>query len=588
MTPNEERHQSDFDDVFDYLEYSRVREVNVIPEVDFKRLVSEVFHSISENLRKTYGPYGRQVMIQEMNESITTKDGYNTFCAMGFSNPYKNRVYQNIRQICERVNRVVGDGTTSCILLEDKMFNKINAIIETPDDMRNALFAFNEIERDYQSLDKLERDKKCGVIKPLTVDALTNLINLADNYDFELADVLIKGFKPTVEDGVVTNVRNLIVDKTVDPEASTNIHYELKELPGEYRVRVEMNPDVALSFENWSHVKMAVFDHVFTENDWFKFYKEYDKETSPETVIIATGFSKKFLDAIYATQYCFYECEKNEKPIKIKLAIIRGQFVQKEVSDLCAMIGTDKIKIETPIIDHSNLPTVDMCVFDQNCMCFKNLTVPTEYIQTVKEDMRRDDSKSYILKKNYLDRIDAMMLRGSGDTSLKITGSTALEVELVADKITDCTSIVKSAVEYGIVPNMLKYGWIRTGDKVFPNENVKSKLSKDRFKDMCGKIEQAIRESIEGLFADVWRSKYLTTRDEDGLKAIDEFYNKTSFDFSYDIIEEETTPVYEFPTSPQYDLEVIVAAVSIVKYLITSGAYIFDSNLLGRSPQQTL
>ena len=384
MKPNEENRKDNFDDVIDYQEYSRVRSVNVIPEDDFKRLVSEVFHTITENLRKTYGPYGRQVMINEMNESLTTKDGYNTFCALSFRDPYKQKIYQAIRKICDRVNRVVGDGTTSCILLAEKMFNRINSIIETPDDMRNALMAFNEIERDYQNLTKLERDKESGVILPLQIDSLFNLVNLADNYDNELADILISGFKPRVENNVVTDVRNIIIDKNVDPEASTNIHYELKELPGDYRVRVEMNPDVALSLENWSTVKIALFDHVFSENDWFKFYKEYDKENAPETIIIATDFNqKKFLDAIYATQYCFYECKKNNKPIKIKLAIIKGQFVQKEVADLAAMLKTEKIKIETPIIDHSKLPTAEMMVFEQNCMCFKGLTAPIEYIEMI-------------------------------------------------------------------------------------------------------------------------------------------------------------------------------------------------------------
>lgn len=587
MTPNEENRQDNYNDVFDYQEYSRIRSVNVIPEDDFKRLVSEVFHSITENLRKTYGPYGRQVMINEANESLTTKDGYNTFCAISFRDPYKHKVYQAIRKICDRVNRVVGDGTTSCILLAEKMFNKINAIIQTPDDMRNALIAFNEIERDYQNIEKLERDKAEGKVNPLTVPALFNLVNLADNYDNELADKLLSCLAPTVENGNVKGVRKVFVDKNIDPEAETNIHYEVKMLPGEYRVRVEMNPDIAMSYENWSTVKVAVFDHVFTENDWFKFYKEYDQENRPETLVLASGFSKKFLDAIYATQYCFYECEKNERPIQIKLGIIRGQFVQHEISDLCAMLGTKQIKIETPIIDHSKLPTATLMVFDQNCLCFDKLNVPTEYIESIKEDMERDDTKSYIVKQNYFDRIEAMSLTGYGDTELKITGSTALEVELIADKIMDCTSIVNSALKYGIVPNMLKYGWRRTGDCEHPEENVFTKVNKPKLSHIGELIEGTIRESIEELFMDIWRSKYLSTNDEAGEKVRDEFYSLDN-DSSYDVIEERMTPSAEYPTSAQYDLEVIVAAVSIVKYLITSGAYIFDSDLLGRGPQQTL
>lgn len=580
MKPTEENRQDNFDDVIDYLQYSRVRSINVIPETDFKALVSEVFHTIAENLRKTYGPYGKQVMISDGNDALTTKDGYNTFCALGPSDPFKRKIYLRIRSICDRVNRVVGDGTTSCILLAEKMFNKINAVLNTPDDERNALIAFNEIERDYQNFAKLERDKKTGLIEKLDEESLRNLVSLADNYDTELADILIKAFDPTIEDGEVKSVRNVIVDSRVDPESTTNIKYELKQLPGDYRVRVEMNTDVALSYENWSTVRIALFDHKFTEDDWAKFYKDYDKENRPETIIMASGFSQKFLDNIYATYYCFYECEKNNLPISIKLAIVKGQFVQKEISDLAAVLKTDKIKIEAPIIDHSKLPLVTFQVFEQNCMCFKDVEAPTEYIESVKADMEREDTESFIIKKNYQERIEALSMNGYGDTLLKITGSTNLEVMLIADKITDCTCIVNSAIKYGIVPNMLRYGWLRTGDLINTDDSVFHNTDDEKLKKIGELIEQCIRESIEGLFIDIWRSKYLSTRDDEIDYQVRKFYDGGFF--SYDIINGRYEPCFKFPTSPQYDLEVIVAAVSIVKYLITSGAYIFDADLLGK------
>jgi chaperonin GroEL (HSP60 family) len=85
-------------------------------------------------MRSTYGPYGSTIVISDQNETTTTKDGFNVFEAMGFSHHYKRMVYLAIKKICERVNRNVGDGTTSCILLADKMFRKISDIIKTPDD----------------------------------------------------------------------------------------------------------------------------------------------------------------------------------------------------------------------------------------------------------------------------------------------------------------------------------------------------------------------------------------------------------------------------------------------------------------------
>ena len=52
-------------------------------------------------------------------------------------------------------------------------------------------------------------------------------------------------------------------------------------------------------------------------------------------------------------------------------------------------------------------------------------------------------------------------------------------------------------------------------------------------------------------------------------------YNK-----SFDIITEKSVDSASLATSAQYDIEVIIAAISIVKYLITSKALIFNSTLL--------
>ena len=134
-----------------YNQYSLYRNVNVIPETEFKQLVEDTFQTITETLRVTYGPYGRQIMISQLNDNISTKDGYRVFNALRFTNNYKHKVYLNIQAICERVNHMVGDGTTSCVLLAEKMFNAVNSVITTPNDKRNALKILNQIEKNLQN-----------------------------------------------------------------------------------------------------------------------------------------------------------------------------------------------------------------------------------------------------------------------------------------------------------------------------------------------------------------------------------------------------------------------------------------------------
>ena len=568
---------------FDYKAYSMLKSVNVIPEKDFKMLTREAFSTIAENLRVTYGPYGRQVMITDQNETTTTKDGFNVFCKLGFKDQYRHKIYLAIKKICDRVNRTVGDGTTSCILLAEKMFNAINQVIETPDDQRNVLKVLGIIEKDLQDPKVIDADIVDGKIKPLSMASLKALLSMAGNYDDELTEVLFKAFDPTVvnettdEDPPVETVRNVITDTEVDPESDTNVHYSVQELPGQYRVRVDMlNLSFAYSFTSWTNMKIAVFDHLFTASDWAAFMQNYDKEKEEMVLILARAFTNGFINNEYA-RYC-----KNmgmvKRPVNIILATVKGNFVQNEIQDLAAI--TKAIPYTQNLfapIDHNDFPVIKMKMFGGNCLCIDDLEPPTEYIHNLELEMKKDLSKSYIKKKDYIDRISALSLKNTGDTMLNVKGGTTLEVNLISDKIDDCTCIVNSAKVSGIVPNMLRYGYGRIA-----RINTEEFCGDTKLPGLVSTIAKAIQDSIKGLFMDVWRSKYLGNKDVEGLKVCDEFYEEKYQ--SYDIVEEVFSPTTDFLTSAQYDLEVIVAAISIVKYLLTSGAFIFDTFLMANQP----
>ena len=154
------------------------------------------------------------------------------------------------------------------------------------------------------------------------------------------------------------------------------------------------------------------------------------------------------------------------------------------------------------------------------------------------------------------------------DTLITVRGSSSLEVKMIMDKIDDCTSIVRSALAYGIVPNLLVYGYRRMAYK-----RRDDKLTR--------KIKVAIQKSIVGLFADIMKSKYGEEYDDSMI----EKYTKGEFSIykrltSFDIINETACNIEDLPTSSQYDLEVIAASISIVKYLLTSRALIFDAHLM--------
>jgi len=560
-----------YSQVYDYTQFCHDNHVNVIPEESFKKLVSDTFKTIADVLRKTYGPYGSNVIISEQNETVTTKDGYNVFESMGFSHQYKRMVYLAIQKIIERVNRNVGDGTTSCILLAEKMFDKINDIVKTPEDNRRILTIFNSIEKDLQDALIIDEDKKSLVIKDLSDEALWNLIDLSGNYDTELTEVIYKSLDPKLYNmkgkDIVKSVRNVIVESEIDYEGESNVRYDIDYLPGDYRVRINMDVEMGLALNEETKVKVVLYDHAFGPTDWNNFMNGYDKET--KVLVVARTFTKTFMD----NEYVRYLKERayTKTPVNIILSSIEDSHFQDEIKDLGAILNTKVNDLHAGVIKHEELPEATIRVYKGNALCFYDVKPPIEYIEKLEKEMDKDLSHSYIKRKSYLNRINALSL-SSKDTLVTVKAGTSLELKMITDKIDDCVSIVNSALETGIVPNMFVYAYKRLKPRDYP----------DDYKSLLSLTKSAICDSIKGLFADIWESKY---GDESTCSVMFDSKCETLYDVneenkSYDIMNDQFVEVEHLPTSAQYDLEVVVAAISIVKYLITSKAFVFDAHLM--------
>jgi hypothetical protein len=551
---------------YDFTQYAHDNNVNVIPEDSFKHLIEETFRIIADILRNTYGPYGSTVVISDQSETTTTKDGYNVFNAVGFSHTYKRMVYLAIKKIIDRVNNNVGDGTTSCILLAEKMFREIEKTLKTVDDKRNILKVLTQFEEMIQSKDVVEEDIHEGTVQPLHIDALRGLITVSDNYDDNLAAVIEEALDPKwdEETGIMTSVRNVVVESTVDIDADASSMYKIDYLPGDYRVRCNMDSEVALLFDQPRKIRVALYDHVFSASDWNFFMHDYDKET--ETLILARSFNRSFMDHEY-TKY-LKERMMVKQDVKILLAEIKGDFLRDEIKDLAAVIGTEAIGLHAQAVDHSMLPVVNIQVYQGNCMCFDMDEIPDKYIEALKFEMETDTTKSMVKHQLYKDRIRALS-KQSKDSLITVHASSSLESKMIADKIDDCISIVNSAMEYGIVPNMLVYGYWRI---------MRYKHSLDDKLEMEKNVATAIMESIKGLFKDIWSSKHGDQQNAKCDAIMKDLYDSPNNGF--DITKEAFVDITTLPTSAQYDLEVIAASISIVKYLLTSRALIFDAHIL--------
>lgn len=592
MSPNEkDLIAMGYEKKYDYSQYSHDHKINIIPEDDFKRLTSDVFKTIAENLKQTYGPYGSiWTMTNTMNGTTSTKDGYNAFRAMKFSDRHMHEVYLTIQDIIDRVNTNVGDGTTSCMLLADKMFDSLRDITSDPDEKRKLAKIFNDIESYINDPSIASTMVSYGYVKPLDTKAFKSVIRMASNNDEELTNIIAEALNPsTDEDGKITSIDNVIIEASVD--STMNTEYNVNRLPGKYRVDVEIGANDARMLSTKQTVPVLVYDHNFTEMDFGLFIDKYkltlqkqpqpellpdgslsfqpSKITFPPVLILVKELNEKMRTTIKA--WLANESRGN-RIHQLYFGIMKGNFVKTVIEDFCAATGIKPVKSTDTELDISYFDkTLDISLFSYNQLCVYDCEKPSDYIHSLEIEMEKDKNQSFVRRQVYKRRIDALSMN-KNDTIIRVVSPNALESKVVKDQIQDCISVINSAMSRGYSANLIHYG-------VNILEQYKTEHSDDQF---AYRVADMLIDSCKTLFEYIWKSKYtFDTAGDVCSKISKEFYQSKGM--SFDILTNSFIPMEDLATSSQYDIEIISAALSIVKYLITSRGCIFDASLLTMS-----
>lgn len=552
----------EFDRVYDYTQYSHDKTVNVIPEKDFTRLVRDTFETMCETIVNTYGPYGAPSLItSNTGSNATTKDGYNVIERLKFGNTYKHMVYCILKDISTKVNRKVGDGTTSCILLANEMYKRFVDICKTPDEKRNLFEHLKTIETELKKID-FSKDE---MVQPLTKDRFNKLITVSGNFDTELTDALVKAFDPQFdENGVITSCRSVVPVKEIDNGAEEESHhgYDISYLPGDFRINVNMEVSDSIKLQQPTEMKIIIYDHKFTRQDWYNLIQDYDYETP--MVLLVRSINKDFYDTDFRDYVVKRPLQGKKNTIYFAMYTGHDKYI---LEDLCAILKTNAHSvITTGPIDHSTIITAKMSVHQEDCLCFYDLEAPTEYISRLKDEMNKRPDLGFGDINLYNRRIKDLSLR-SNETKLTIHCDSDMEAAFLGDKVDDAIRIVESATKTGVVPNLLQYG-------------IRKILSiGDEHLEIPDEIIGAMYDSIRELFNMIYRSKHGDSLDtmNDAAEIVKELDVEYS---SYDIITEKLVSIDELCSSAQYDVEVIIAALSIINYLLTSRSLIFDAALM--------
>lgn len=160
-------------------------------------IVLKTMNRISEIVGATYGPGGRNILIESDIPGIpntNTKDGVTVFQALGASNSYEHLIIEQARDSAKRTATEAGDGTTTATILSAAIINYLYEFCN-----ENPKFSPQKVARDVASV---VRKKLVPMIRESSIPISTENIELlrlvakvSANGDDDMADAVMKAFE---------------------------------------------------------------------------------------------------------------------------------------------------------------------------------------------------------------------------------------------------------------------------------------------------------------------------------------------------------------------------------------------------------
>lgn len=193
---------------------------NIVSGETLRKIQGNVLRDLKDAIAHSMGPAGSNTLILKGASSADlvaaySKDGHKIIKNIMYQNPIEMSIQTEIEEITRYVERVVGDGTTSAVILSSLIFDAMTKYIEE----NNIKYPY-KIIRDFQAAVKLisEEIRKNG--RECTLDDIYSLALISTNGNTRLSEELATIYK---EHGM---------DVYIDVNASTDEESYIKDYDG--------------------------------------------------------------------------------------------------------------------------------------------------------------------------------------------------------------------------------------------------------------------------------------------------------------------------------------------------------------------
>lgn len=555
---------------------------NIYSERETKDLIQRTMEHLDEKLSRTLGPFGSTTIMEDpFNGHSVTKDGFTVLSKIKYDNEVARTILEMVRKISRSLVREVGDGSTSSIMISNKLFSEINILLKNynvpPKEILNLLNNFDKFMTEKIKSESIKIDEK-------NFEKIKDIASISNNNDENAGDIIYNLYEKVGANGFITLESNKLDNDEFKINEGINIDYGYI-----FNIFANQKNKIDCVLEN-PHVFLC--NDVLDESDLEKICElttECVTKLGKPLLFVAKGYDTEIQN--------FFKINKQQQKNKLEICAItyplHNRNAMETLKDLSIFLNCsiyDKVN-ETPVEILDAETYLGSCTkaiindketkiiggkYDKEERNARIELLKTELNKIERQDEYRDTSEEvYNLNK----RIATLE---SKIATLFIGGKTELEIEsrkyLMEDAIYACQSA-------------LKFGYVSGGNLIIPRIIKRSK--EDIIKHLieskaCKSIkdEAKLREFIEEFIVCIdlsFRHSFknvLYNRFKDEEVDLDEIIeNCIKNNKIFNLIENDYEDIAETKVinSSMTDIQIMKAAFSIIGLIATSNQFITGS-----------
>ena len=428
--------------------------------LDAKREIKKGIDCLADAVKSTLGPQGQCVVIGEYanGKPHVTKDGVTVAKNVSFKDKYMDVGASLIREASLKTLAAVGDATTTSTVLAQAFIDEAMKYLEdgaNPSDLlygidiaaKNVISAINESSRTIEDGD------------------IENIATISANNDSEIGKLIADAFSKITKDGV------LVVEESKDTNTSIEIisgmqfdrgylapHFITDDVKNEC---VLEKPFVLITEQKVLYMRelVNILNEVIPANR--------------SILLIAEDFDSEVIETL---KYNKLQNVLKVCPIK---APSFGQYRKDLLEDIAILTGGTNITYDCGL-NVSDI-TIDMLGACEKVIVSKDSTIIMDgktskeaishRIAQIKEQLSKSESE---IQTEFLQGRIARLVGGVG--TIKVGGTTEIEMKERKDRIDDAICATKAAIEEGVVPGggitYLKGSWTNVSGKANDGINI--------------------------------------------------------------------------------------------------------------------